>query len=66
VVEYLAPEYLGSDTLPATHFVFAKEGTESLVQAFDAEIKRLRDSGEAKAFLDKYGMTNPAYFTGKP
>jgi polar amino acid transport system substrate-binding protein len=66
VVEYLAPEFLGSDTLPATYYVFKKEGTESLVQAFDAEIKRLQDSGEAKAILDKYGMSNPAYYTGKP
>ena len=66
VVEYLAPEFLGSDTLPATYYVFKKDGTESLVQAFDAEIKRLQDSGEAKAILDKYGMSNPAYYTGKP
>jgi len=66
VVEYLAPEFLGSDTLPATYYVFKKEGTESLIQAFDAEIKRLQDSGEAKAILDKYGLTNPGYFTGKP
>ena len=66
VVEYLAPELLGSEKLPATYYVFAKDGTESLIQAFDAEIKRLQDSGEAKAILDKYGMTNPGYYTGKP
>jgi polar amino acid transport system substrate-binding protein len=66
VVEYLAPEYLGSDTLPATYYVFRKEGTESLIEAFDAEIKRLQESGEAQAILNKYGMTNPAYYTGKP
>jgi polar amino acid transport system substrate-binding protein len=66
VVEYLPPEYLGADTLPATYYVFAKGGTESLIKAFDAEIKRLQDSGEAKQILIKYGMTNPAYYTGKP
>ena len=66
VVEYLAPELLGSDKLPATYYVFSKEGTEDLVKAFDIEIKRLQDSGEAKAILDKYGMTNPGYYTGKP
>ena len=66
VVEYLAPELLGSSTLPATYYVFSKDGTEDLIKAFDAEIKRLQDSGEAKAILDKYGMTNPGYYTGKP
>ena len=66
VVEYLAPELLGSSKLPATYYVFSKDGTENLIKAFDAEIKRLQDSGEAKAILDKYGMTNPGYYTGKP
>jgi polar amino acid transport system substrate-binding protein len=66
VVEYLAPELLGSSKLPATYYVFSKDGTEDLIKAFDAEIKRLQDSGEAKAILDKYGMTNPGYYTGKP
>jgi polar amino acid transport system substrate-binding protein len=66
VVEYLAPELLGSSKLPATYYVFSKDGTEGLIKAFDAEIKRLQDSGEAKAILDKYGMTNPGYYTGKP
>ncbi|MBL8582652.1 MAG: amino acid ABC transporter substrate-binding protein [Rhizobiaceae bacterium] len=64
VVEYLAPQYLGSDTLPATHYVFAKEGTQSLIEAFDAEIKRLKASGEDKKIMDSYGLTNPAYVTG--
>jgi polar amino acid transport system substrate-binding protein len=66
VVEYLAPELLGSEKLPATYYVFAKDGTGDLIKAFDAEIKRLQDSGEAKAILDKYGMTNAGYYTGKP
>jgi polar amino acid transport system substrate-binding protein len=66
VVEYLPPELLGSDKLPATYYVFPKDGTEELIKAFDAEIKRLQDSGEAKAILEKYGMTNPGYYTGKP
>ena len=26
-----APEFLGSETLPATYYVFKKEGTESLI-----------------------------------
>ncbi len=64
VVEYMPPEYLGSDKLPGTHYVFRKEGSESLIAAFDAEIRRLLDSGEGKAIMDKYGMTNPAYLTG--
>ena len=66
VVDYLAPEYLGAQTLPATYFVFPKDGSEALIKAFDDEIKRLQQSGEAKAILDKYGMTNPGYYTGKP
>jgi polar amino acid transport system substrate-binding protein len=64
VVEYMPPEYLGSDKLPGTHYVFRKEGSESLIAAFDTEIKRLLDSGEGKAIMDKYGLTNPAYLTG--
>jgi polar amino acid transport system substrate-binding protein len=64
VVEYLPPQYLGSDTLPATHYVFAKEGTKSLVEAFDAEIRRLKSAGEDKKIMESYGLTNPAYITG--
>lgn len=64
VVEYLSPQYLGSDTLPATHYVFAKEGTQSLIEAFDAEITRLKASGEDKKIMESYGLTNPAYVTG--
>jgi ABC-type amino acid transport substrate-binding protein len=66
VVEYLAPEFLGAKTLPATYYVFSKDGTESLIKAFDAEIQRMQESGEAKAILVKHGLTNPAYFTGNP
>jgi len=65
VVEYMPPEYLGSDMLPGTFFVFAKEGTQSLIKAFDAEIKRLLDGGEGKTIMAKYGLTSPAYLTGK-
>lgn len=64
VVEYMPPQYLGSDKLPGTHYAFSKEGSESLIAAFDSEIRRLLDSGEGKAIMDKYGLTNPAYLTG--
>jgi polar amino acid transport system substrate-binding protein len=64
VVEYLDPKYLGSDKLPATYYVFAKNGTESLITAFDTEIKKLKDSGEDKKIMESYGLTNPAYITG--
>jgi ABC-type amino acid transport substrate-binding protein len=64
VVEYLPPEYLGSSKLPGTFYVFRKDGSQSLIQAFDAEIKRLLDAGEGKKIMDKYGLTNPAYLTG--
>ena len=64
VVEYMPPQYLGSDKLPATHYAFRKDGSESLIAAFDAEIKRLLDSGEGKAIMEKYGLTSPAYLTG--
>ena len=64
VVEYMPPEYLGSDKLPGTFYVFRKDGSESLIEAFDAEIKRLLDAGEGKKIMDKYGLTNPSYLTG--
>lgn len=64
VVEYLPPEYLGSSTLPATHYVFAKAGSASLVEAFDKEIKALKASGEDKKIMATYGLDNPAYVTG--
>lgn len=64
VVEYLAPEYLGSDKLPATYYVFAKSGTQSLIKAFDDEIRRLQAAGEGQKIMDSYGLTNPAYITG--
>jgi polar amino acid transport system substrate-binding protein len=64
VVEYMPPEYLGSDKLPGTFYVFRKEGSESLIKAFDAEIKSLLDAGEGKKIMDRYGLTNPAYLTG--
>jgi polar amino acid transport system substrate-binding protein len=66
VVEYLAPQYLGSDKLPATYYVFAKNGTGSLIKAFDDEIRRLQATGEAKKIMERYGLTNPAYITGNP
>jgi polar amino acid transport system substrate-binding protein len=65
VVQYMPPAYLGSDTLPATYYVFRKDGSARLIDAFDAEIKRLQSTGEAKQILDKYGMTAPGYLTGK-
>jgi len=64
VVEYMPPEYLGSEKLPGTHYAFRKEGSASLIQAFDAEIRRLLDSGEGQKIMAKYGLTNPAYLTG--
>lgn len=64
VVEYMPPQYLGSEKLPGTHYAFRKDGSESLIAAFDTEIKRLIDSGEGKAIMHKYGLTNPAYLTG--
>jgi len=64
VVEYIPPQYLGSDKLPATHYVFAKEGTKSLIEAFDAQIRKMTAAGEDKKIMDSYGLTNPAYVTG--
>lgn len=64
VVEYLPPEYLGSSTLPATHYVFAKAGSGALIEAFDKEIRALKASGEDKKIMATYGLNNPAYVTG--
>jgi len=64
VVEYMPPEYLGSDKLPGTFYVFRQEGSESLIKAFDSQIKTLLDGGEGKKIMAKYGLTNPAYLTG--
>lgn len=65
VVEYLPPEYLDSETLPEVYYVFAKEGTESLIEAFDEQIRKMLDAGKSKEILAKYGLTNPAYTTGR-
>jgi polar amino acid transport system substrate-binding protein len=64
VVEYMPPEYLGSDKLPGTFYVFRKEGSANLIKAFDAEITNALKGGEGKKIMDKYGLTNPAYLTG--
>lgn len=65
VVEYLAPEYLGSDTLPANYYVFSKNRTSSLIEAFDAAIDKLKMAGKDKEIMERYGLTNPSYLTGK-
>lgn len=65
VVEYLPPEYLNSDTLPAVYYVYAKEGTENLIKAFDEHIKTMLEDGKSKEIMAKYGLTNPAYTTGR-
>lgn len=64
VVEYIAPEVVGSEKLPAQHYAFGQSGTSTLIAAFDKEIKRMRDSGEDREILARYGLTNPAYVTG--
>ncbi|BCP54719.1 hypothetical protein K32_33360 [Kaistia sp. 32K] len=65
VVEYLAPEYLGSETLPANYYVYSKNGTESLIKAFDDAIDAIKARGEDKEIMARYGLTNPSYLTGK-
>lgn len=65
VVEYLAPEYLGSDTLPANYYVFSKNRTSSLIEAFDTAIDKLKMAGKDKEIMERYGLTNPSYLTGK-
>lgn len=65
VVEYLAPEYLGSETLPANYYVFSKNRSASLIEAFDAAIVKIKTAGEDKVIMDRYGLTNPSYLTGK-
>ena len=64
VVEYMPPEYLGSDKLPGTFYVFRKEGSAALIKAFDAEIANALKTGEGKKIMEKYGLANPAYLTG--
>jgi polar amino acid transport system substrate-binding protein len=65
VVQYMPPSYLGSDTLPATYYVFSKRGTKSLIDAFDQGTKRLHATGEDKTIMARYGLTDPGYLTGK-
>ena len=65
ILETLAPSYLGSSHLPANYYVFSKTGTTPMIEAFDAAIKKIMASGKGKEILDKYGMTNPSYLTGK-
>jgi polar amino acid transport system substrate-binding protein len=65
VVEYLPPEYLDSETLPAVYYVFAKEGTDGLIKAFDDQISKMLEAGKSEEIMAKYGLTNPAYTTGR-
>lgn len=65
VVEYLAPEYLGSETLPGNYYVFSRNGTASLIQAFDAATDKIKAAGVDKQIMEKYGLSNPSYLTGK-
>ena len=66
VVQYMPPEYLGEPTLPGTYYIF-KKGPESagLIKAFDDVLKEMLAAGESKRVLEKYGLSNPAYWTGK-
>lgn len=64
LVEYMPPEYLGSETLPGTYFTFPKEGSESLIATFDGKLEQLLAAGETKRVLESYGLMNPAYQTG--
>lgn len=64
VVEYLSPSLLNLDKLPGAYPVFSKNGTASLIAAFDAEIDRLHASGEGAKIMAKYGLTDPSYVTG--
>jgi ABC-type amino acid transport substrate-binding protein len=66
VVQYMPPEYLGESTLPGTYFIF-KKGPESagLIKAFDATLREMLAAGESRKVLEKYGLDNPAYWTGK-
>jgi polar amino acid transport system substrate-binding protein len=65
VVEYVPPEYVGSDTLPGNYYVFPKEGSENLIKLFDAQIVSMRKDGRGEKVLSNYGLTNPGYLTGK-
>lgn len=65
LVDYMPPEYLGAETLPGVYFTFPKEGSESLVKAFDVKLEQMVAAGETKRVLESYGLTSPAYQTGK-
>ncbi|WP_421696552.1 substrate-binding periplasmic protein [Aestuariivirga sp.] len=65
LVDYMPPEYLGADTLPGVYFTFPKEGSASLVEAFDAKLEQMVAAGETKRVLESYGLTSDAYQTGK-
>lgn len=66
VVQYMPPEYLGKSALPGTLYMF-KKGPETtrLIEAFDGALKEMLAEGESKRILEKYGLDNPAYWTGR-
>jgi ABC-type amino acid transport substrate-binding protein len=66
VVEYIPPVYLGRETLPANYYVFPKRGSESLIKVFDAGLEKMREDGEGRKILEKYGLVSPSYSTGRP
>lgn len=64
LVDHMPPEYLGAEKLPGVYFTFPKEGSESLIKAFDAKLEQMVAAGETKRVMESYGLTNPAYQTG--
>jgi polar amino acid transport system substrate-binding protein len=65
-VQNMPPEYLGSKTLPATYYLFKKgPETVTLIHAFDAILRKMIANGASKSVLEKYGLTDPGYWTGK-
>lgn len=65
IVEYVPPQYVGSDTLPGNYYVFPKVGSENLIKLFDSEIALMKKDGRGEKVLSYYGLTNPGYLTGK-
>jgi polar amino acid transport system substrate-binding protein len=66
LVGYFPPDYFGRDSLYGVYYTFPKgPRSAGLIKAFDETLAAMRKDGRAKAILDKYGLSDDSYFTGK-
>jgi polar amino acid transport system substrate-binding protein len=64
LVETLPPELLGAKTFPGNFVTFRKTGSDAMIAAVDKALRKIVESGQIKAILEKYGFTDDTFITG--